>query len=915
MPTDDIENRLRGRQRERDAVTRLLDRARGANGSVLVLRGEPGIGKTALLDYAAGRASGFRVLRATGVEAEMELPFAGVHQLCLPTLGLVESIPPPQQEALKIAFGLQQGTAPNRFMVGLAVLSLLAEKAAEQPLLCMIDDAQWVDQSSLQVLSFVARRLVAERIAMVFSLRAAEQTHELSGLPGLTIQGLTDRDARALLAAAVHGPLDPQVRDRIIAETGGNPLALLQLSRDVGPTELAGGFWLPGTGHLTTRIENSFIQRFQPLPAETQMLLLLAAADQTGDPALLWRASALLGVSPEASTSAEAVGLVDGGAVLRFRHPLVRSAVYRAASSADRRTAHQALAEATDATIDPDRRAWHRAHATAGPDEAVAAELERSASRAQGRGGLTAAAAFLERAAALTSDLWRRTDRALAAADAKIRSGGSDAALKLLALAESGPLDELRRARIDLLSAQLAFVSNRGSEASPLLVAAARRLEPIDLDLARATYLDALEAAMFAGDHARPGGSTREVARAARQALAAPLPLSARDLLLDGLARNYSEGYSAGLRRIRSALRAYERESAAEADHRWLWLVSLAASRAWDDRCWDLFSDRHVRLTRASGALSDLPLALDQRAFLLLFAGDLTAASALVQEAEAAAEATGSNRASLAALALAALRGDEAETTTLADAAKEEFVLRAESIGTFIAKWATALLNNGLGNYHVALAAAAGAYGSPPDVTKVAWGLVEEIEAAARSGSPAVGIRALHRLTETTSVAGGDWALGVEARSRALLSDGETADHLYREAIARLTATRMRKDLARAYLVHGEWLRRTNRRVEAREQLRVAYEMLTEMGIAGFAERARRELLATGEVVRPRAVDSFAQLTAQETQIARLARDGMTNQEISTHLFISPRTVEWHLSNVFTKLAITSRKDLRSIRR
>ncbi|TCN41784.1 AAA ATPase-like protein [Kribbella orskensis] len=881
---------------------------------MLILRGEPGIGKTALLGYAASQAAGFRVVRAAGVESEMELPFAGVHQVCAPILGRIDSIPSPQRDALRIAFGLQEGPAPDRFMVGLAVLTLLAEEADEQPLLCMADDAQWLDQSSLQVLSFVARRLVAERIAMLFGSRAPEEAHELAGLPDLTLRGLADRDARALLASAVHGPLDPQVRDRIIAETGGNPLALLQLPRDVGPAELAGGFWLPGAGQLTTRIENSFVQQFRRLPPETQTVLLLAAAEPTGDAALLSQAGALMGVDPEASAPAESAGLVECGAVIRFGHPLVRSAVYQAASAVDRRAAHQALAEATDPASDPDRRAWHRAHATVGPDETVAAELERSAGRAQARGGLAAAAAFLERAAALTPDSWQRTDRALAAAEAKTRSGAFDGALKLLALAEARPLDELRRARIDLLSAQLAFVSNRGSEASPLLVAAARRLEPIDVDLARATYLDALNAAIFAGSRARPGGSTREVARAARRALAASLPLSARDLLLDGLATNFSEGYSAGLPRIRRALTAFERDNSTEAEHRWLWLAGIAANHAWDERRWDMFSGRHVRFTRDSGALSELPFALNQRAYVVLFAGDLMAASALVEEAQAATEAMGGSRTQYAALALAALRGDEAETAALARAAKEDFVLRGESIGNFIAKWATALLNNGLGNYHVALAAAADAYGSPPDVTKVAWGLVEGIEAAARSGSPDLGTDALRRLTETTSVAGGDWALGIEARSRALLSEGESADELYREAITRLTGTRMRVELARAYLVHGEWLRRANRRVEAREQLRVAYEMLTEMGMNGFAARARRELVSTGEVVRRRAVDDFAQLTAQETQIARLARDGMTNQEISTHLFISPRTVEWHLSNVFTKLGITSRKDLRPIR-
>jgi DNA-binding CsgD family transcriptional regulator len=700
------------------------------------------------------------------------------------------------------------------------------------------------------------------------------------------------------------------VRDRIVAETGGNPLALLQLPRDLGPGDLAGGFFNPPRP-LASRIEHSFHRQFESLPTETQRLLLTAAAEPTGDVALLWQAARLRGIPADAGAPAEAAGLVELGARVRFRHPLARSAIYQAASPEDRRAAHQALAAATDPKVDPDRQAWQRAHATVEPDEAVAAELDSSAGRAQARGGLAAAAAFLESAALLTPDPAKRAERALAAAQAKVQSGAFDSALKLLGIAETGTLDEFMRARVDLMFAQLAFVSQRGSDASSLLLKAAKRLEGVDVDLSRATYLDALNAAMFAGSRASPGGSSREVADAARTAPRPSHPPRAADLLLDGLAANFSEGYSEGLPILRRALIAFDRETSEDDELRWLWLACIVANHLWDDARWDTLSSRYLQLTRGAGALSELPLALNQRAYVLLFAGDVAAAASLVEEAGAATEATGSNLAPYGALALAASQGDEAETFALASATREEALLRGDGIGNYIANWATAVLNNSLGHYDKALAAAEQASASPADVTKEAWGLVELIEAAARTGSPELAIGAVRRLSETTSVSGSDWALGIEVRSRALLSEGETADRLYREAIERLSRTRMRAELARAHLLYGEWLRRQNRRVDAREQLRIAYQMLTAMGMEGFAERARQELLATGETVRKRTVETLAELTAQEAQIARLARDGRTNQEISTQLFISPRTVEWHLGNVFTKLGITSRKQLR----
>ncbi|WP_442914034.1 helix-turn-helix transcriptional regulator [Kribbella sp. NBC_00359] len=906
---------LLDRRVERGAVDQVLDRARAGNSAVLVVRGEPGIGKTVVLDYAARRASAsdLRVVRASGIESELELAYAALHQLCVPFLDRrLEQLPRPQRDALAVAFGLREGPAPDRFLVGLALLSLLAAAAEDHPLACVVDDAQWLDRASVQCLVFAARRLLAEPIALIFGVRGPGGDPELAALPGLTVSGLGSSDAATLLASAVGGRLDAEVRDRIVAETHGNPLALLQLPRGLGPAQLAGGFWLPDSRPLTSRIEDSFHRQFQALPPETQRLLLTAAADPTGSMTLLWRAEELQGIPADAVVPAQAAGLVELGAQVHFAHPLVRSAIYQEASAGDRREAHRVLAEATDPETDPDRRAWHRAHATVGPDAEVADELERSAGRAQARGGLAAAAAFLERAAMLTPDLAQRTERTLAAAQAKVQAGAFEAAGQLLGLAEAAPLDEVQRARVDLLRAQLAFAASRGSEAPLLLMSAAKRLETIDASLACETYLDALNAALFAGRLASPGGWPQDVSQAAR---AAPRPSHApraSDVLLDGLAANFSEGRAAGLPVLRRALSAFDHDTSPEEDLRWLWLACIAAVNLWDDDRWDSFSSRHLRLARDAGALSELPLALIQRSYVLLFAGELAAAASLVDEVQIVTEATGSRLAPYGDLALAALRGREAGFPELATATKEEVVQRGEGLGIGLTEWATAVFNNGLGHYQDALAAAETAteYLAEVSVT-VNWGLVELVEAAVRCGLPERAADAVRRLSESTSNSGSDWGLGVEARSRALVSEGEAADRLYHEAIERLGRTRVRAELARAYLVYGEWLRRENRRGDAREQLRVAHEMLTEMGMEGFADRARRELLATGETVRKRTVETTTDLTAQEAQIAKLARSGQTNQEIGSQLFISPRTVEWHLGNVFTKLGITSRKALR----
>jgi DNA-binding CsgD family transcriptional regulator len=878
---------------------------------VLVLRGEAGVGKTALLEYVAEQASECRIARVAGVESEMELAFAGLHQLCAPMLDGLEALPSPQQDALRIAFGMQGGAAPDRFLVALATLSLLAGAAEAEPLVCIVDDVQWLDLASAQTLAFVARRLLAERIAVVFAVREPTAVNELSGLPELVVGGLGDGDARSLLASAIPGRLDERVRDQIVAETRGNPLALLELTRGLTPAELAGGFGLPDARPLASRVEETFVQRVRTLPPETQRLLLVAAAEPVGDVSLLWRAAESLGIRGDAGKPAEEAALIDLGIRVRFRHPLVRSAAYRAAHFRDREEVHRALAEATDPDTDPDRRAWHRAQAASGPDEAVAGELESSADRAQARGGTAAAAAFLAHAAELTPDPARRGRRALAAAQAKFDAAASDEALKLLATAELAPLDELERARLERLRAEVVFARTRGSDAPALLLDAARRLEPLDAALARETHLEAMAAAMYAG---RLGDKpdVREAAEAAQAAPAAPQPPRAIDLLLDGLATRFTEGYAAGVPPLRRALDAFRPvEGLTARDARWLWLACRLAQDLWDDELWYELATRGLRVARDTGALRMLPIAATYRASLHVHAGAFGPASSLIEEADAIIEATGMAPLKFASLMLAGWRGNEAEAMELFDAGRREATARGEGMGLGVLEWATALLYNGSGRYAEALAAAQPGCEQDDDGL-FAWTLVELIEAGARSGATEATAAALDRLSERARASGTDWALGIAAGSRALLSDGQDAEPLYREAIERLERSRGLVHLARAELLYGEWLRRENRRVDAREQLRAAYDRFEEIGAEGFAERARRELLATGETAPRRTVETRDVLTPQEAQIARMASDRQTNPEIGAKLFISPRTVEYHLRKVFTKLDISSRKELRS---
>jgi DNA-binding CsgD family transcriptional regulator/tetratricopeptide (TPR) repeat protein len=902
--------RLHGRKTEAETLDRLLINVRGGESQVLVLRGAAGIGKTALLERLLANASGCRIARIAGIENEMELAFAGLHQLCSPFIGQVGRLPAPQREALAIAFGLSTGEPPDRMLVGLAVLSLLADVAEEQPLVCLVDDAQWLDRVSAQTLAFVARRLLAERVALVFAIREPNDGHALEGLNELAIGGLGPKEAGALLDSVMMGPVDASVRERIVDETGGNPLALLELPRGLTPAELAGGFGLPATVPLTSRIEEGFVRRIQSLPVDTQRLLLTAAVEPVGDAALLWSAAKRLEISPDAVAPAVAADLLEIGANVRFRHPLVRSAAYGSATALARQQVHHALAEVTDAELDPDRRAWHRAHAASEPDEAVATELEESASRAQTRGGLAAAAAFLERAVELTLDPKRRAQRGLAAAQAKHEAGAPDAALVLLTATETGSLGELQRVRSELLRAQIAFASNHGRDATPLLLRAAQKLEPLDLVAARDTYLEAFSAAMFVG---RLAGDVdvKDVARAARAAAPSQRP-SKGDMLLDGRAVLFTDGYRASLPLLKRALEEFCAEDVSVSEGlRWLWLALLTAADLWDDESWHAVSTRHIEIVREAGAIRQLPLALNSRIFVHLFAGELSDAAALVEEAQAVKQATGGSFAPYGALGLAAWRGRRDEADALIESISSEVLARGEGLGVTLAYWADAVTSNGLGQYERALIAAEKAYEYLPELGFAKWSLVELVEAAARSDMKERALSGIEQLAEITSASCSEWALGIEARCRALVSERDAADGLYREAIERLSRTRVRVELARAHLLYGEWLRRESRRVDAREQLRLAHAMFTNMGAEAFGERSRRELLATGETVRKRTPETRDDLTAQETQIASLAAEGHTNPEIGAQLFISPRTVEWHLRKVFAKLEISSRKELR----
>ena len=893
---------LVGREQELAELERLLEAVREGGSGAVFVHGEPGVGKTALLERLIAAAPEFQLIRAAGVEGEVDLPYAGLQQLCLPLAGGIGALPEPQRDALLDAFGLSSGEAKNRYVVGLAVLSLMSEAAAARPLLCLVDDAQWLDTQTTQALAFVGRRLGADSTALVIAGR--EHLEDLGGLAAMHLRGLGTSHARALLDSVVVGRLDGPIRERFLAETHGNPLVLIELPRTLTPAEAATGAVRSPGDSLSTRIEDSFRRRLDPLPEDSRSLLLLAAAEPVGDPLLLLGAAAQLGLGIEAADAAEEAGLLEIHERASFPHPLARSAVYKSAAPRERRAAHAALAAATDSEVDPDRKAWHRAHAATAPDEDVASELERTAARAKSRGGLSAAGAFLERAATLTPDAGRRAQRTILAAAVMYEAGGYDTVDNLLRAIDTSQLDELSAARVERLRAGVS-ISTEGPEKDQLLrfFAAAERLRRVDPSLGYAALLEERRFFDFAD---------RETLAAVGEALEASSSSASgepAELVLRGRARLVRHGFPAGTDLLRQAFVALREKPHLKESDLPLLMASLATAVAlWDLEGWKLLSGRAVQLARDSGALRRLPEALGHWYGANLWSGDFEVAAAALAEAETVQEATNASRIQTGAAWLDAWRLPEPqalERIALIERSRAEILYSCDC--------ARAVAYNGAGRYEAAFEVAqrsgeehpSGSYGHA---------LVELVDAAMHCGQLEPASVALEQFAERTQLGGTDWGLGLEARSRALVSaDPTVAERNYREAIDRLRRAGARPDLGRAHLVYGEWLRRESRRIDAREQLRNAVDLFDDMGIPGFGDRARRELLATGETARKRVDETRDELTSQEALIARLARDGLSNPEIGTRLFISPRTVKYHLRKVFIKLDITTRSELAAV--
>ncbi|WP_338904640.1 AAA family ATPase [Streptomyces nigra] len=902
---------LRGRRGELAELEALVSRARAGRSGALVVSGEAGVGKTALLNHVTARAAAHvRIERIVASQSEMELAYAGLQQLCGHMMGSADRLPAPQQEAIEVAFGLRSAAAPSPFLVGLALLGLLTEAAEEQALLCVVDDAQWLDQASARALAFAARRLDAEGIALVLAMRQVAPV--FAGLPDMVVEGLGYEDARELLRLAVPGGLDRRVRDQLIAEARGNPLALRELPRALSPAQIAGGFTLTGSLPLESRIEQSLVLQLAPLPAPARLLLLLAAAEPTGDPGLLWRGSALLGLGPEAFDAAKATDAFVVGTRVGFRHPLVRSAVYRAASPDARRRVHAALADVTSAEHDPDRRAWHRAGATLEPDEEVAADLEKSAVRARTRGGAAAAGAFLERAAELTPSPFLRGQRLVAAAEAKHDAGASDAALRLLESARALPLTALQKALVVRLRARAGYALRRDRSGAQHLLDAARGLERLDPVLARDTYIEALAAATYGGRL----GDAEQVAAVAHAILGATSAADetdrARDLILRGQALLATEGQTAALPTLRRAQRAFLEQAPDFLEMHWMWFASRAAQDLWDPAGLRALADRQVELARAEGVVTVLPIALSLLVLVRMTSGDLDGAEAACDEIDAIKEVTGNPLPPYGRLLLASYRGQADEALRLAERIRADGLARGEGYALSAANFSEAVLQNGLGRFAEAVACGRRELPYTHELNLAMRTLVELVEAAAHTGERALAEQALEQLAGVTRPVGTSYALAVLAMAEAQLRTGDEAEQLFLDAIKRFEHERIPIWVGRCRLLYGEALNRQGRSAEAREQLRTAHNVLTACGVNGFARRAADELRASGETLPVHTRTSVTRLTEQELNVARLAREGLTNREIGARLFISVHTVEYHLRKVFVKLGIKRRTELKA---
>jgi DNA-binding CsgD family transcriptional regulator len=899
---------LLDRERELAALNDLVESSGRGGGGALLLRGELGIGLTALLDHVTESASGMRVARVTGVACERSLPFAAVHQLCASWLDRLDALPGPQRDALEVAFGVRHDATPDRLLVGLGVLGLLAKVADEEPLVCAVDDVQWLDPASAEAIAFAARRLAGTRVALVLAAHEPLPAGTpYAGLREVRVGGLAQDAARKLFDSVVPGPIDGTVRKRVVGEASGVPLALLELPAALTAAQLAGSSELPRVLPVGERLEGRLLGLVHDLPADTRTFLLLAAAEPEVSAGLLWRAAEHLGVLVDAATAAEEHGLIRIGQRVSFRHPLMRLAIYGAAPSSERQRVHEALVDAIDPDVDRDRRALHRAAASLAPDEDVAVELEGSATRAKGRREYATAASLLEQSAELTPDPIRRYQRTLVAAQAALAGGALAKATALLDRPPPQSVDERQRAQADSLRGAIGLAHGQGADRVTMLVDAARALEPLDARLAGDTYLEALEVAIHAGGLGSDTTLTR-AAETARAAPRAPDPQTGADLLLRGVGLLITAGHRAAVTTIREAL-----DSLRGADEpRWLALGSIAAAEIWDDDALHDLTSRSVALGRGAG--DSVPPALQQLGDLdAVVAGRFGTTPAPFAEVWGEDGLEDQHRARLVSpgeLIASAWRGRSTETRELAEACMREAFVRELGLYVAVAQYAIAVLEIGLGRYEAALSAVREVC-EEDRLFVVTSALPELIEAATRAGERQLAVAHLPRLSERTLVSGTNWALGTLARSRALLEEGAKAEDLYREAVERLRRCRAAPQLARAHLVYGEWLRRERRRREAREQLRTARDMFIFMGAQAFAERARMELAATGEQAARRLAETSADLlTPQEARIAQVVVDGASNAEVAAQLFISPRTVEYHLHKVFRKLGVSSRTQL-----
>jgi DNA-binding CsgD family transcriptional regulator len=907
----EAESMLLDRLNERIQIDHVLEAAEQGMSAVLVLQGEAGTGKTALLEYAIGSASDLGVVRLVGIESEIGLSFAALHQLLLPFLGDLDSLPAPLRHALATAFGLHDGGPPDRFLVGLASLTLLSGAATARSLLCVVDDAQWLDQESAAVLAFVARRLHADAIGMLFAVRDPSERHaSLDGLPRLRVRGLGPADARELLASAAADRIDSEVSERIIAQTSGNPLALIELGRELAPGQLTGEIALPQPLPLGRSLQARFLSQVRGLPAATQIMLLTAAADPTGNPALLWRAGQQLSFGFDAAGPAEAHDLVTiGPTTLTFRHPLVRSAIYHGATLVDRQRVHRALAEATDRGSGADLRAWHRSEAAHEPDETVAAELEHAAERAWSRGGWAATGAYLTRSASLTPDAAARLRRVLAAAQAENTAGAS---LRAQALLDSvaGQLDDPRQRMVaQRIQGAIYYALMEPAKTASILLSAARQIAPIDIGLARDALLDALAASRVCGRLGAAGASGADIARAARSMPPSPKAATGiSDLLLDADTTLLLDGHEAAvpqLSRVVAALRQAPMDSADLLT--WTGIGCWAAGALGDDDALYSLGSRLEEQARVQGAVPALSIALLFAGVSELFAGTLGRARAMFTERDAIEEARSSN-CGVGKVMVLAWQGQVSETRAQAAAVARAATEDGLGWKLVYVEYALAVLELGLGHYEEALASAP--HGYEENVILSTFALPDLIEAAVRCGQLEIARDILDRVGRRAAASPTPLALGLLARSRALLADGPDAEALYREAIGHLRLARGVSHLARAHLLLGEWLRRNKRRRDAREHLQAAHSAFETMGAGAFAERARLELAATGQTARKRTPGHHGDLTPQELHVAVLAAAGSTNPEIAAQLFISPKTVDYHLGKIFRKVGVGSRREL-----